>query len=126
VIDRLLAAGAAKGKGEYETTEQYRSRSEAIVARFGQLTFLLSPRSAPDFKYDADTEEMTANLSAWITVLDDVPLSSGPPHAFMVRTDQKSVGKVTFERGIILDPSSQLLEKLPKEDYGALVSYPRH
>src|ERR1039458_10427256 len=34
VIDSLVAAGAAKGKGEYETKEEHESRQKAMAARY--------------------------------------------------------------------------------------------
>jgi len=61
VIASLNTAGAARGKGEYETTKEYESRSNEVSARFGQLAFLL-PADASEFGYDADKREMRLDL----------------------------------------------------------------
>jgi hypothetical protein len=64
VIDSLVAAGAAKGKGEFENTKDFDLRISAISSRYGQLTFLLPKESTATFEYDADAGEMTVALSA--------------------------------------------------------------
>lgn len=131
VIDRLLAAGSAKGKGEFETTEQYQSRSAALATRFGQLTFLL-PEKTASLEYDADRQDMTLSVGAWRAFLNGLPLSDGPPETLILRTDRAPVGSRTgtntatiaaFERGIVIDHSSKIVEALEKEDLDLAVSY---
>jgi hypothetical protein len=65
VIDSLVAAGAAKGKGEFETTRDFDSRIKALSSRYGQLVFLASDETTASFEYDADAGEMTVALSAY-------------------------------------------------------------
>ena len=59
VINSLLAAGAGKGRGEFETVAQYESRQKTVAAHYGQLVFLV-----PDakFAYQADGGEMNLTL----------------------------------------------------------------
>jgi TonB family protein len=136
VIDSLVAAGAAKGKGEYETTEEYESRGRAVCARYGQLAFLLPDAS---FEYDADTGKMSAKVGTWLRLLDDAPESYGPPEAFVLKSERVRIGsyvgtnafgaktviqsRTEFERGIIIHPSSNIVKTLEKGDYGLVVMY---
>ena len=64
MIDSLVAAGAAKGKGEYETTKDFDLRIKALSSRYGQLVFLVPEKTTASFEYDADAGEMTVALSA--------------------------------------------------------------
>src|SRR6266481_3152183 len=70
VIDSLVAAGAAKGKGEYETKAEYQSRSRDLCARYERLACLL-PASASEFTYDADNGEMKLKLQSTSEYLGD-------------------------------------------------------
>src|ERR1022692_4676076 len=64
VIDTLVAAGAARGKGEYETTKDFNLRISALSSRYGQLAFLIPEKITASFEYDADGGEMKVSLSA--------------------------------------------------------------
>lgn len=136
VIDSLVAAGANKGKGEYETTEEYESRGRVVCARYGQLAFLL-----PDayFKYDADTGQMSAEVGTWLRLLDDAPESYGPPEALILKSERVRTGsyvgtnafgaktviqsRTEVERGIIIHPSSNIVNIVKKDDEGLVVMY---
>jgi hypothetical protein len=125
------AAPDTKGKGEYETTEEYESRSRAICAHYGQLTFLLSEKAA-SFKYDADEGKMSANVNVWLKLLDDAPESYGPPETVPLTIERVRSGsyvgtnafgaktviqsRTEFERGVIIRPSSRIVQALKKDD----------
>ena len=72
IIRRLAAAGAASGKGEFETTSEYEKRLATLVPK-DELVFVVDEWSAP-FQYDADKGEMTV----WVSVY---------PKAFYLETD---------------------------------------
>jgi|ERR1039458_7686316 hypothetical protein len=90
VIDSLVAAGAAKGKGEYETKEEHESRQKAMAARYGQLTFLV-----PDakFAYNADKGEMKLILFPLSYFVGD---TTPPPLEEMLDLSTKLVGNSTY------------------------------
>jgi hypothetical protein len=133
LIDSLVAAGAEKGKGEYETTEEYESRSNAICARYGRLMFLV-PEKAATFEYDADKREVNAHLCIWLRLLDGAPDSDGPPEALILKSERvgsssyigtNAFGAKTaiqlrteFEHGIIISRSSKIVKTLAKDDTG--------
>ena len=124
VVDRLIAGGAAKGKGEFETTEEYDSRQKALAAQFTELAFLLPKDSVFDaapFAYDADHAEMQVHLRAMreflhnnddLTEVKALQLASSDIHTGTsfrtgasgrrVRIDTKS------EYGIIISPHSPI------------------
>lgn len=65
VIDSLVSAGAAKGKGRYETTKDFDLRMNAISSRHGQLSFLVPPeKTTANFEYDADAGKMKVALAS--------------------------------------------------------------
>jgi hypothetical protein len=124
VVDRLIAAGATKGKGEFETTEEYDSRRKGVAGLFGQLTFLLPRNSGFDstpFAYDADQAQMQVHLRAMreyfhsdddLTEVKAILLaSSGTRTATTFRTgaNGRRIRIDTLsEYGIIISPQSPL------------------
>lgn len=119
VIDSLVAAGAAKGKGEYETTEEYESRQKAVAARYGQFTFSL-PSRITTFKYDADAGEMTVSLLADCLYLNEQPDGYGKPASLLIKQRQSQTG---VAHGIIVDPSSPILASLKSKDVDLFLEY---
>src|ERR1017187_9060817 len=122
VVDRLIAGGAAKGKGEFETTEEYESRQEALAAQFTELAFLLPKDSVFDsapFAYDADHAEMQVHLRAMreffhnnddLTEVKSILLASSDIHtgtSFRTGTNGRRIRIDTLsEYGIIMSPQS--------------------
>jgi len=67
VINKLVKAGAATEKGEFETTAEYEARRRAVPVPKAPLVLIMEDNI---ITYDADTAEMTARL---------VPDQSIPP-----------------------------------------------
>jgi TonB family protein len=61
-VRRMAAAGAASGKGEFETTAEYEARRSSLITK-GQLTFVVDEWLAL-FVYDADRSEMKVRVLA--------------------------------------------------------------
>ena len=134
VIDSLIAAGARKGKGEFETTDEYQSRQKALTARCGQLSFLV-----PDakFAYDADQAEMKVGVSMSQDILGDatsawstVDLSSklvrntsySGTNAYGARTLIHS--RTYFDHGIALTPESSNFFSFENDPKNAEPTFP--
>lgn len=124
VIERLVAAGATKGKGEFETTEGYDSRQKALAAQITELAFLLPKDSVFDpapFAYDADHAEMQVHLRAMneffhnnddLTEVKSILLGSSDIHigtSFRTGAYGRRVRINTLsEYGIIISPHSPI------------------
>jgi hypothetical protein len=66
LTERLTVTGGARGKKEFETTEQYEARQKEAVSKLQRaFVFVLTsddPRGMTSLAYDADTAEMTVKL----------------------------------------------------------------
>lgn len=62
LIRRLTLRGAVKPKSEFETTQQYEDRADALLEEFDKKYTFVKPYGELDFSYNADDAQMLARV----------------------------------------------------------------
>ena len=64
LINRLIIGGALDEKGEFETSEHFKSKRDSLVHANGKKMLLVAERDSDEFVYDADSSSLHMKLSA--------------------------------------------------------------
>jgi hypothetical protein len=122
VIDGLLKAAAATGKGEFETTAEYEARRRALTAPQDTLVFVL-PEVAASYNADGGTMEVSVMPERFDS---DVGQQLAPSDLGKIRGDTFTLltvpGKGGLYNGTNAMGAKRIITYLESTDYGLVIT----